>query len=115
MPVDVLTSGTDTEKSQKRTTFLAKLFGKNVGLASASGKITMTREKLLGTTSSIITKNTMVIKKASNTEVAQDTFQLGPDEGIYVFLNIGESVVFNTTGGSPSKYFVNTAGGNPSN
>ena len=95
----LLTSGTDTEKSQKRTTFLTKLFNDTVGLASASGKITMTREKLLGTTSSVITKNTMVIKKASNTDVAQDTFQLASDEAIYVFMSSGDFTVFNTTGG----------------
>ncbi len=95
----LLTSGTDTEKSQKRTTFLTKLFNDTVGLASASGKITMTREKLLGTTSSVITKNTMVIKKALPTDILIDTSQLAGDEAIYVCMNIGDLIVFNTTGG----------------
>jgi hypothetical protein len=98
VPVSLLTSGTVTEKSQKRTTFLAKLFTDNVGLASASGKITMTKEKLLGD-SSVITKNTMVIKKATNTEVAQNTSQLASDEAIYVYMSNGDFTVFDTTGG----------------
>ena len=100
VPVDLLTDGTEFVKSQKRTTFLAKLFTTNVGLASASGKITMTREKLLGTTSSVITKNTMVITKASNTEVAQDTSQLAADEAMYVFMNSGDFTVFSTSAGN---------------
>ena len=59
----------------------------------------MTREKLLGTTSSVITKNTMVIKKALPTDILIDTSQLAGDEAFYVCMNIGDVIVFNTTGG----------------
>jgi hypothetical protein len=98
VPVGVLTSGTDTEKSQKRTLFLTKLFNDTFGLASASGKITMTKEKLLGA-SSVITKNTMVIKKALPTDILIDTSQLAADEAFYVYMNIGDVIVFNTSAG----------------
>jgi len=99
VPVGVLTVGTESVKSQKRTAFLAKLFTDTVGLDSASGKITMTRDNLLGA-SSVITKNTMVIKKASNTDVVQDTSQLASDEAMYVFMSSGDFTVFNTSGGN---------------
>jgi hypothetical protein len=95
----LLTTGNETEKSQKRTFFLTKLFNKNAGLDSASGKITMTRDKLLGA-SSVITKSTMVIKKALPTETITDTSQLASDEAIYVCMNIGDMIVFNTSGGN---------------
>jgi hypothetical protein len=98
VPDDVLTVGTETVKSQKRTTFLEKLFTDNVGLASAAGKITMTTEKLLGA-SSVITKDTMVIVKESNTDVIHDILQLAADEAIYVFMGNGEYSLFNTSNG----------------
>jgi hypothetical protein len=94
----LLTTGNETEKSQKRTFFLTKLFNENAGLDSASGKITMTRDKLLGA-SSVITKSTMVIKKALPTETIIDTSQLASDEAFYVCMNIGDMIVFNTSSG----------------
>ena len=94
----VLTVGTEIVKSQKRTTFLAKLFADNSGLASATGKITMTKDKLLGD-SSVITKNTMVIVKATNSTTT-DTSQLDTDEAMYVFMSSGDFTVFTTTGGN---------------
>jgi hypothetical protein len=96
---NLLTSGTETVKSQKRTIFLEKLFSSNGGLASASGKIIMSRDKLLGTNNSVITNNTMVIKKASNTEVALNISQLAANESIYVFMNNQDYTVFNTSAG----------------
>ena len=99
VPDTILISGDETEKSIRRGTFLAKLFSKNEGLASAPGKIKISREKLLGA-STVITKNTMVIKNASNTDVAQDTSQLAADEAMYVYMSKGDYSVFNTTGGN---------------
>ena len=98
VPDDVLTVGIETVKSQKRTTFLEKLFTDNVGLASAAGKITMTKEKLLGA-SSVITKDTMVIVKESNTDIIHDILELAADEAIYVFMSNGEYSLFNTSNG----------------
>lgn len=99
VPDDLLTSGTEAVKSQKRTTFLEKLFNENAGLASASGKIIMSRDKLLGTSSSVITNNIIVIKKASNTEVPLNISELAANESIYVFMNNNDYTVLNTTAG----------------
>ena len=98
LSVGVLTVGTDTEKSNKRNQFFAKLFADNVGLDSATGKITMTKEKLLGA-SSVITKNTMVVKKATNTDTPYESSSLGQDEAFYVYMESGDFTVFNTSAG----------------
>ena len=96
--VGVLTTGSEIEKSQKRTLFLEKLFTDNVGLSSAVGKITMSKTELLGSGSSI-TKSTMVIIKASNTDTSVSTSSLGENEGVYVYMGVGDFAVFDTTVG----------------
>jgi hypothetical protein len=98
VPDELLTVGSDIEKSQKRTAFVEKLFTNNTGLAESTGKITIPKEKLLGATS-VITKPTVVVKKATNSDVAQDTSQLTEDEAVYVFMGTGDFTVFNTTEG----------------
>jgi len=67
-------------------------------LSSAVGKITMSKTELLGSGSSI-TKSTMVIIKASNTDTSVSTSSLGENEGVYVYMGVGDFAVFDTTVG----------------
>ena len=94
----ILTTGTETEKSQKRQIFLERLFTNNTGLASSPNKIKMTKEELLGT-SSTIPKSNLVIKKADNTNTPVALDNLSQDEGVYVYMGSGDFTVFNTSAG----------------
>lgn len=94
----ILTTGTETEKSQKRQIFLERLFTNNTGLASSPNKIKMTKEELLGT-SSTIPKANLVIKKADNTNTPVALDNLSQDEGVYVYMGSGDFTVFNTSAG----------------
>jgi hypothetical protein len=98
VPQGLLTTGSVQEKSQKRRVFLEKLFTANAGLAGSSGKITIPKEELLGAVT-IIRKSTMVVKKATNSDVAYDPSELGEDEGVYVFMEVGDFTVINTSDG----------------
>jgi len=94
----ILTTGTETEKSQKRQIFLERLFTNNTGLASSPNKIKMTKEELLGTNSTIPKAN-LVIKKADNTNTPVTLDDLSQDEGVYVYMGSGDFTVFNTSAG----------------
>ena len=102
LPINVvdadLTSGTALVRSEKRSLFLKTLFETNTNLETAVGKITMSKTELLGSSSSI-TKSTMVIRKASNTDTAVSTSSLGENEGVYVYMGLGDFAVFNTSAG----------------
>ena len=95
----VLTSGDEIVKSQRRTLFFTKLFTENVGLASAPGKITMTKAELLGSDSTM-PKETLVIKKATNTETPLETSNLGGDEALYVYMALNDYTIINTSAGN---------------
>ena len=103
MPVSTngvdLTSGSAIEKSEKRSLFLKTVFEKNSGLAEASGKITMSKAELLGSDSTI-TKSTMVIKKATNTETPLETSNLGGDEAMYVYMGLNDYTIISTSAGN---------------
>ena len=94
----LLTTGTDIEKSQKRTTFLNNLFANNSGLASTVGKVTIPKEQLLGADSPI-QASSVILKKASNSEVAHDTLGLPTGVAMYVYMNINNFAIFSTTAG----------------
>jgi len=94
----LLTTGTDIEKSQKRTTFLNNLFANNSGLDSTVGKVTIPKEQLLGADSPI-QASSVILKKASNSEVAHDTLGLPTGVAMYVYMNINNFAIFSTTAG----------------
>ena len=91
---------------------MEKLFENNPALATTSAKITIKTSDLLGS-SVVITKPFMIIRKASNTEVPQDTSQLSADEAIYMYMAEGDYTVFNTSAGklkiektTPTQYSI---------
>ena len=59
----------------------------------------MSKNELMGDSHATITKSTMVIKKASNTDIPVDTSTLGSDEAIYTFMESGDFTVFTTSVG----------------
>ena len=102
----------DIVKSLKRTVYMAELFVKNPEFATTSAKIIMPTVDLLGS-SSVITKSTMLISKASNTDEPQNTSQLAADEAIYVYMTEDDYTVFNTSVGkikiqriNPTQYSI---------
>ena len=97
-PEGLLTTGTDIEKSQKRTTFLNNLFANNSGLVSTLAKVTIPKAQLLGT-DSVIQATSVIIQKASNSEVAQDTSGLDDGEAVYTYMDNNDFIIFNTTAG----------------
>ena len=97
--VCVLTSGDEIVKSQRRELFFTKLFTDNAGLASAPGKITMTKAELLGSDSTM-PKETLVIKKATNTDTPLETSNLGGDEALYVYMALNDYTIINTSAGN---------------
>jgi hypothetical protein len=97
-PVGLLSTGTTVEKSQKRTQYITSLFTSNAGLETTTGKVVISKAEFLGS-DSVITASTVVIKKSSNTEVPQNTAELGEDEAIYMYMDTGDFTVFDTTVG----------------
>ena len=77
---------------------MSNLFTSNVGLESTLAKVVIPKEELLGTTS-VITASSIIIKKASNSEVPQDLSALGEGEAIYTYMDTGDFSVFETTVG----------------
>ena len=93
-----LTTGTVVEKSQKRTLFLETLIVNNPSLDTESSKVTMTKAQLLGSDSAV-PKETLVIKKATNTETPLETSNLAADEALYVYMALNDFTLINTTAG----------------
>ena len=98
----ILTSGTLSEKREKRDVFIERLLDTyKETLKDTNEKLVMKTEELLGTESGITKEKIKIIDNfdASGnklTEISFNTLDLSGDEALYVPLDVSGSITFNT-------------------